>query len=152
MKSIRLPQCSLERPKGSMLQVFFLHSCRSLSIFVMIVFAALQYLSYLYCVQQLKSREKSLSGSFFNWAKIRKKSAQCLFAGLFLFEVFYCPMLFSKNLINVRKTLSFRYFTFRKNRNIEPKKAFVAKKMVQKEKSGHFGLFFSFLDPHVLLL
>ena len=30
-----------------------------------------------------------------------KKSAQRLFAGLFLFEVYYCPMLFSKNLINV---------------------------------------------------
>ena len=50
-------------------------------------------------------------------------SAQCLFAGLFLFEVYYCPMLFSKNIINIRKTLSLRYFTFQKNRNIEPKKA-----------------------------
>lgn len=52
-----------------------------------------------------------------------KISAQCLFAGLFLFEVYYCPMLFSKNIINIRKTLSLRYFTFQKNRNIEPKKA-----------------------------
>lgn len=42
-------------------QVFYLHSCRSLSNFVMIVFAALQYLSYLYCVQQLKSREHNIS-------------------------------------------------------------------------------------------
>ena len=52
-----------------------------------------------------------------------KISAQRLFAGLFLFEVYYCPMLFSKNIINIRKTLSLRYFTFQKNRNIEPKKA-----------------------------
>ena len=35
-----------------------------------------------------------------------KNSAQRLFAGLFLFEVYYCPMLFSKNIINIRKTLS----------------------------------------------
>lgn len=52
-----------------------------------------------------------------------KISAQGLFAGLFLFEVYYCPMLFSKNIINISKTLSLRYFTFQKNRNIEPKKA-----------------------------
>ena len=30
------------------------------------------------------------------WAKIRKKSAQCLFAGFFLFEVYYCPCFFQK--------------------------------------------------------
>ena len=47
--------------KFSFMKVFFLHSCRSLSNFVMIVFAALQYLSYLYCVQQLKSREHNIS-------------------------------------------------------------------------------------------
>lgn len=54
------------------------------------------------------------------YGKIRH--SVCLRA-FFLFEVYYCPMLFSKNLKNVRKTLSFRYFTFHKNRNIEPKKA-----------------------------
>ena len=43
-----------------------------------------------------------------------KNSAQRLFAGLFLFEVYYCPMLFSKNIINISKTLSLRYFTFQK--------------------------------------
>ena len=37
--------------------------------------------------------------------------------------LYYYPMLFSKNIINIRKTLSLRYFTFQKNRNIEPKKA-----------------------------
>ena len=56
------------------------------------------------------------------WAKIRKKnSAQRLFAGLFLFEVYYCPMLFFK--INVRKHSLFGILHSRKNRNIEPKKA-----------------------------
>ena len=53
-----------------------------------------------------------------------KNSAQRLFAGLFLFEVYYCPMLFSKNIINIRKTLSlFGILHSRKNINIEPKKA-----------------------------
>ena len=48
------------------------------------------------------------------WAKIRKKfrHSVCLRA-FFLFEVYYCPMLFSKNLIS-KETLSFRYFTFQK--------------------------------------
>ena len=45
------------------------------------------------------------------YGKIRH--SVCLRA-FFLFEVYYCPMLFSRNLINVRKTLSFRYFTFQK--------------------------------------
>ena len=52
-----------------------------------------------------------------------KNSAQRLFAGLFLFEVYYCPMLFSKNLINVRKHSLFGILHSGKNRNIEPKKA-----------------------------
>ena len=43
----------------------------------------------------------------------KNRHSVCLRA-FFLFEVYYCPMLFSKNLINVRKTLSFRYFTFQK--------------------------------------
>ena len=40
------------------------------------------------------------------WAKIRKifRHSACLRA-FFLFEVYYCPMLFSKNIINIRKTL-----------------------------------------------
>ena len=50
-----------------------------------------------------------------------KNSAQRLFAGLFLFEVYYCPMLFLK--INVRKHSLFGILHSRKNRNIEPKKA-----------------------------
>ena len=41
-----------------------------------------------------------------SWAKILKKirHSVCLRA-FFLFEVYYCPMLFPKNLINVRNTL-----------------------------------------------
>ena len=81
-----------------------------------------------------------------------KISAQCLFAGLFLFEVYYCPMLFSKNIINIRKTLSLRYFTFQKNRNIEPERALKSLKMGLKRELGCFGLFISFLDPQVLFL
>ena len=52
------------------------------------------------------------------YGKIRH--SVCLRA-FFLFEVYYCPMLFFK--INVRKHSLFGILHSRKNRNIEPKKA-----------------------------
>ena len=61
------------------------------------------------CILRLCARGEAYLGQ--RYGKFRH--SVCLRA-FFLFEVYYCSMLFSKNLINVRKTLSFRYFTFQK--------------------------------------
>lgn len=84
------------------------------------------------------------------YGKIRH--SVCLRA-FFLFEVYYCPMLFSKNLINVRKTLSFRYFTFQKNRNIEPERALKSLKMgLKREIRLFWSVFFIFRPACVILI
>ena len=77
-----------------------------------------------------------------SWAKIRKKirHSVCLRA-FFLFEVYYCSMLFSKNLINVRKNSLFGILHSRKNRNIEPKKV---KKRFKTRKIAVLVCFFHF--------
>ena len=86
------------------------------------------------------------------WAKIRKKnSAQRLFAGLFLFEVYYCSMLFFK--INVRKHSLFGILHSRKNRNIEPERALKSLKMgLKREIRPFWSVFFIFRPASVILI
>ena len=79
-----------------------------------------------------------------------KNSAQCLFAGLFLFEVYYCPMLFFK--INVRKHSLFGILHSRKNRNIEPERALKSLKMGLKREIRTFWSDFSIFRPACVIL
>ena len=74
-----------------------------------------------------------------------KISAQCLFAGLFLFEVYYCPMLFSKNIINIRKTLSlFGILHSRKIEILNLKRLLLLKKRFKTRKIAVLVCFFHF--------
>ena len=61
-----------------------------------------------------------------------KISAQCLFAGLFLFEVYYCPMLFFK--INVRKHSLFGILHSRKIEILNLKRLLLLKKRFKTRK------------------
>ena len=63
-----------------------------------------------------------------------KISAQCLFAGLFLFEVYYCPMLFSKNIINIRKLSLFGILHSRKIEILSLKRLLLLKKRFKTRK------------------
>ena len=63
-----------------------------------------------------------------------KISAQCLFAGLFLFEVYYCPMLFSKNIINIRKLSLFGILHSRKIEILNLKRLLLLKKRFKTRK------------------
>lgn len=86
------------------------------------------------------------------WAKIRKKfrHSVCLRA-FFLFEVYYCPMLFLK--INVRKHSLFGILHSRKNRNIEPERALKSLKMgLKREIRTFWSVFFIFRPASVILI
>ena len=66
------------------------------------------------------------------YGKIRH--SVCLRA-FFLFEVYYCPMLFSKNIINIRKTLSlFGILHSKKIEILNPKRLLWVKKRFKTRK------------------
>ena len=86
------------------------------------------------------------------WAKIRKifRHSVCLRA-FFLFEVYYCPMLFFK--INVRKHSLFGILHSRKNRNIEPERALKSLKMgLKREIRLYWSVFFIFRPTCVIFI
>ena len=84
------------------------------------------------------------------YGKIRH--SVCLRA-FFLFEVYYCPMLFSKNLINVRKHSLFGILHSGKNRNIEPERALKSLKMgLKREIRLFWSVFFIFRPVCIILI